>query len=523
MMIADDLFIDFDAELLTSNNNVGYIYSVITGKPISDECKAKTELKAFLKQPKDAILKQINPDFPRLIRAMKTERMTEEDIRALFPGYSQDIIHIAEVYNREDRDICRPLLPLEMLYHELYTPVNPPTPKAPPKEGQITFSDQVDEAVSLILGNAFAGKTALIPLKADEYGFNKENLFKSIVISYGKQSDNAKDILRKWLADTDCFAVYDYLSFLSPSLGTIPVLFKKPSIGKYWKKALRNLLCKLEESAWYSAEELWISYRNSTAPISLLETEMQIWPFLSTKNIAGFEDGIPDNTLDTETRAKARVDELVRRPIFSGMLYTLFLLGVLDITEKIPQLTVKKSARKLVPYSPFDALDSVSVSAYGRWMLGLTEEKPEIKKEFSEPVLDRNLLIITYNGKSIELRSFLSSIADSIGPVRYKVTLRSFTQGAENREEAEERIEEFIYRFPSPPENWQKFLDSVINSYEVVKQIDQGVLLEVEDDDLMDKIISSKLARRTEGNLLYVSNRDIGKFSRFINDMGYHI
>ena len=409
-------------------------YSLFTGLDTSRLTTMNAVIRRFeayyTESTKEKLGKKINPDFRKAVE-MLMQRPKLKDFMKAFPSY-EDIWILTDNDPEDSEETALINQDIQAIYYSLYvTPVIPSPCKAP-EDGVITFSDQAEDAVKLaesVTNGNYKGKTVQTHLMAEDYGFDKDELFAIMVDNHAPYRTTAKmlpETIQSWMDwEYDTMAAECYLKWMKPRNVYSFYGYSSSSLrlDKYYKKALLQMLGSLECGLWYSKDDLWESYKASYQPIYISNTEKDMWDFFPSFRPLGFSDNIEDGG----NPLKSRTDELIRRPVFEAMLYTLALFGAVDITEKEPELTVRKSARKLVPYSPFDCIDRITVTAFGRWVLGLSETKPAIEHVFEEPILDKSLLLITYKGRDVMLRSFLSEIAEPVGTIRYKVTLKSFT------------------------------------------------------------------------------------------------
>ena len=498
--------------------------------------KKKEKLLAFFSAPRNKILAKINPDFKRYIEPLCGDReMRFKDYLNMFPEYfgeepnAAKFTNIGDIYFYESYSDTpvRAEYYLGLLYRELFAELDYKKPEAKPepdKSAVISFATQSEEAFdyvnSLETIENIKGKTIQGKLIAENWGLEKDFLFASVAVSsysslHSNDANRLKEALTRWLNNVDYPSAQSLLKTLSPTNDSF-------CIRPYYKKAVVSIISSLEAGKWYSADDIYSYYKHTSAPVIATTYCDDDWDkFIK----ASFYSFIEEN--ETRTGYLDYSDELVGKPIISGIMYILSFFGVLDITEKEPKIRIHKSARKDIPYSPCDALDMVSLTPFGRWLLDLDSEKPNVEKTvFSDPVLDKNLLIITYKGTGIKIRSFLSSISDPVGDVRFRVSLKSFTREAATESAAEKLIKEFCTFFPDPPSNWKDFLESVKKSYYILPQKSTGRLLEIQNMEAVKELFKipaiRSLALMTESNYVFVLEENIKKFVSLIEKEGYH-
>ena len=377
------------------------------------------------------------------------------------------------------------------------------------------------ENIEKLKKDSLIGKTGTSHQEAEDWGFQKDKLLIALVSEYSlynRKQLGLKEIVGKWVEDQGNTIEIDFfLSHLKFSKKEMEA--QNPRISTYYRQSLINILKRLESRQWYSADDIWAYYKSSTAKIRGLAIP-SFWDFC-TMNIVGFCDGNIDDDFSS------RNDMLIERPILFGYIYTLALFGCVEIIEKKPRLTVQKTKVRKSPYSAFDCLDAIRVTALGEWILGIRDSKPEIAKEFSEPVADKNLLLITYKGKDLDIKNFLSEIAQPIGEIRYKVTLSSFTSGCKTPRGIAERIEKFQSLIaPEPPGNWKEFFETVKESYVLTDIVSKGQLLKVENKEAFEKLMKeipqlSSLVAMCQDDMIYLSEENQPKFVSLISKHGY--
>ena len=439
-----------------------------------------------------------------------------------------------------------------MLFGELFAEDTVPEQCSAPESFFYDY-DTIDEIVDLYAGSSDApsydfvqstaasmheGKTGTAHLIAEDYGFAKDKLMLALIGAYGfhrgyghSEKNDAKHIISKWISNKYNFTEFDFLlPMLKFSKKDIKENSFKIAIPEYYRLELIRVLAKLEAGCWYGAEDLWECYRSSTAKLRFEDMEYP-W-FAATIRAKGIKDGTKEYTLDEikgndNLELFKRTDELFRRPIFFGMLYILALFGCLAISEKEPEKPLIKTARKYAPYSPFDGLSAVSITEYGQWVLGYTEKKPEIVQEFSEPVADKDLLLITYKGKSVKVKSLLNEIGEPIGETRFKVTLSSFTSNCFSLNESEDRIKAFMEIItPDPPDNWKRFFQTVRDSYVFMDRESTGTLLSIRNmkafRDMLDNTELGTLLIKAENGFVYLPDENRPRFEALARKLGYN-
>ncbi len=213
-------------------------------------------------------------------------------------------------------------------------------------------------------------------------------------------------------------------------------------------------------------------------------------------------------------------------PLFKAYCYVAALLGIVEIAELDPELVVEKKG-KMIPLSPYDAVAAVRVSDFGAWCLGLSKEKPKAEKRVFEAIADRDLLLVTFRGASLERRLLLENIGTKLGEDRYRITEASFIRTCERVKDIEQRIESFrrlIEASPSP--RWEAFFASVRARASLFSSPMPAFLYPLpKDGELAKAIVIDPLIRplilRAEGGFLVVRAADHKKFTKALADSGW--
>lgn len=512
------------------------VFAVPEEKALDDKARKRT-LTDFFAKPKDTIISNLSPRFRELVEPyVENPGITADEYKSLFPEYEDKEIFVFAEKSDESFAICRQIV---WIYYELFIGLSPlPSPVEPPSNGIISFSDEIEESIPLVreairYRSNSKGHTVQTHLLAEDFGFDKDQILveamkTSVILN---SNANIQDIAENWFSHPDHTPVF-LLDWLKPvsTYGYYGNYRQGPtlSLSQYYKQAIRELITGLECGKWYNADDLWEYYSASYAPIVFRNDIKETWAlfpyfrlFANSSFTIGYHYG--DNR---ESANQCRTMELIQRPVFRMMLYILAMLGILDITERTPELALRKSARKFIPYSPADCIDAVSLTQFGLWVLGIAKDKPESKQEYSEPILDKDLLLITYKGKNPLYRNLFASIAHPLGTVRYRVTQESFAKAAPYEWYLDKIIAEFEKIFTAIPENWQRFFESVRDSYNIMPQIDTGYLLKIRNRKAVEEIMKDDKIkahiRRVEDDCLFITAEGMRKVRPLIVKKGYN-
>ncbi|MDR2510654.1 MAG: hypothetical protein LBC77_08440 [Spirochaetaceae bacterium] len=213
-------------------------------------------------------------------------------------------------------------------------------------------------------------------------------------------------------------------------------------------------------------------------------------------------------------------------PLFKAYCYLFAALGILEITQAVPQAAVSIND-KSKPFSIFDSLDTMRVTDFGRWCLDVSGEQPRRESELCEAIADSELLLVTVHGKSFEREVYLDSIGERLGGSRWRVSPRSFVADCVNIGDIKKRVDKFkrlIDAAPAP--HWQRlFLNAVERAGFNSKNIIPAEVYKLAGDDgLADEILRdpelSSTALRAEGGLLVVPASMHKKFRELLSKHG---
>ena len=390
----------------------------------------------------------------------------------------------------------------------------------------LSFSSEIEEAVEVTLNikgkKNLKGRTLQRKLIAEKFDFDKDAYFFIIINDLYLQtgSKDVKTLFSFWLRYKKEPSLSFFLKILNPLKEESDRFyisgFSYPST--YYKVSIKNIIRKLIPSAWYSVDDLFSYYKKTTAPFKFCSKKENRFDFIRNDDIMTLDK--KDITAEIEKYE----EDLIIKPYFLAYLYVFSFFGAIDIIEKEPELKIISKGKKL-PYSPFNALKYVSLTENGRYLLSLRDDKPEIKRDFSLPIIDKDLLLITYKGDSVELKSFFSSIADPLGPIRYKVSLKSFTKNIDTEDEAKALIEKFKKIFPSLTAVWTSFFSSVLSSFKIFTRVSSGSVYSIKNYDKIYDLLKEEEIRKyvvfLEDGFIYIANKDYKRLVQELEKRGY--
>ncbi len=294
------------------------------------------------------------------------------------------------------------------------------------------------------------------------------------------------------------------------------------------RKGMVNVLASMQAGdGWYCVEDLFQLF--IVRGFSMRFTNKDV--LLSALSIRGQNVQLPYATYEAyddkgfhPTMGLQR--PLFEKPLFNAYLYLLASLGILEIAETQPQLLLTKN-EKLHPLTPYEALSSVRLTEFGAWCLNMIEQRPQQEKQVFETITDKELLLVTFKGKSLERRLFLDQIGIPLGEERYRVTEASFIKGCTSPAEILKRIEKFkllIDAEPSP--RWVQFFTSLQRRSTLFCHGEDVLLYTFPDDPEIRKMFATdpafkKLLIRAEDNKVVVRKGNQKAFQRLLMEHGY--
>ena len=237
-----------------------------------------------------------------------------------------------------------------------------------------------------------------------------------------------------------------------------------------------------------------------------------------TSNGYGHDDFRPIGTLR---------HHLLVKPIFKAYCYIFASLGLLEITQETPPLVLSKGTKKHVPVSLYDSLKTIRITKFGLWCLGLSSQKPSKPHNEYQAIADKELLLVTVQGKSLERTVYLDKIGVKLGEDRWRISPASFIAGCETPRHIDDRIARFKKLIdPEPAPHWLELFDKVVSRVGLFSFRRNDVLVydlpqdrKVTEELLRDPELKN-IALRAEGGLLIVLAKNYKKFVALLNEHG---
>jgi hypothetical protein len=217
---------------------------------------------------------------------------------------------------------------------------------------------------------------------------------------------------------------------------------------------------------------------------------------------------------------------LLIAPLFKAYCYLFAALGILEITQTMPPLARVQKEKKH-PLSPYDSLKTFRVTEFGKWCLGLTEKRPERPKAEYQAIADKELLLVTVQGTSLERAVYLDRIGRKLGQNRWRISPDSLIAGCVDKRQIEDRITKFKALIdPDPAPHWLALFENAVNrsglfdsviDYMPVYRLppDAGIA-----EELLQDTEFRALVHRAAGGLIVVPEKNRKKFYAVLQKHG---
>ncbi|MDR2491036.1 MAG: hypothetical protein LBD20_06500 [Spirochaetaceae bacterium] len=280
------------------------------------------------------------------------------------------------------------------------------------------------------------------------------------------------------------------------------------------------------DKRWFKADALALCYQYTENQIEFSSRGAESNMYIKCSSVLidnlKYESDYGEGRVYVE---KATRYAILVEPLFKAYCYLLAALGLLEITQKDPELRIT-SMGKQKPLSIYDSLDAVRITSFGRWCLGLDAERPERMEENYEAIADKELLLVTVRGTSYERTFFLDAIGEKLGDDRWRISPQSFISNCTTEKDIKLRIEKFKRLIdPKPLPHWERLFSRALDRagwmrkntmpakvYTIGKDLDFAEEL-LKDPDMAACIF------RAEGRLIVVPN---SAERRFIELMAEH-
>jgi hypothetical protein len=221
-----------------------------------------------------------------------------------------------------------------------------------------------------------------------------------------------------------------------------------------------------------------------------------------------------DHGTDQWSPLNAFFYQLYLRPLLNAYCYLFASLGLVAITEKTPEADA---------VSPYDSLGSVKVTDFGKWCLDVTAKPPSTDSGPFTALADKELYLVTLQGKSKEREVFLDGIGERVGTNRWRISPESFIKTVSDAAGVLTLIDQFkklICADPAP--HWDALFHKVLTRVRWRIQAERRATVY---DLSIDKDLAGELlkdpdlahcANRAEGGLLVVREKDKAAFNALL-------
>jgi hypothetical protein len=217
---------------------------------------------------------------------------------------------------------------------------------------------------------------------------------------------------------------------------------------------------------------------------------------------------------------------LLIAPLLKAYCYLFAALGILEITQAMPPLLRTQNEKKR-PLSPYDSLKTFRVTEFGKWCLGLTSKRPARAVSEYQAIADKDLLLVTVQGNSLERIIYLDKIGRKLGANRWRISPDSFIAGCTEKKHLEERIAKFKALIdPDPAPHWLALFEKTVNRAGLFDYPLSGHLVYQlpPDRDVVEELLRDpefrSLVHRAEGGLIVVLEKNLRKFHAILNTHG---
>ena len=329
---------------------------------------------------------------------------------------------------------------------------------------------------------------------------------------------------KKWYSPDRAFLEYSIcIDHLSRTPGYYLDDSKKlPASRKIFHDILLHIA---QDGDWFDADKLSEHIRITRKNFSFcdpylegtLRVKAEAFIIDDAKYTHGYDDFHPEGIMHYY---------LLLRPLFKAYCYIFAALGLLEITQAAPPL-VRHYRNKQYPLSPYDSLSAIRITELGRWSLGLTSKRPPRPSQEYHAIADRELLLVTVQGNSLERKLYLDKIGRRLGEDRWRISPGSFIAGCVNARQIAERVERFrvlIDRNPAP--HWEQLFKKVIERSGLFSKSRSDMLVYdlPENQEVLEELLRDpelkRIARRVEGRMLAVAAKDQKKFFALLNEHG---
>ncbi|MDR0568283.1 MAG: hypothetical protein LBG87_03655 [Spirochaetaceae bacterium] len=292
------------------------------------------------------------------------------------------------------------------------------------------------------------------------------------------------------------------------------------------RKAFHEILLETaRDGGWFSADRLIEYIQVSGIDFSFCDRNFE--KSLRLKGDKLLAEGFTFSSEDGNFQVEGIIRHtLLTAPLFKAYCYIFAVLGILEITQSQAE-RIRMHRGKAQTLSPYSSLKAFRITAFGRWCLGLTAEAPPRTAETYQAIADRELLLVTVQGNSLERRVYLDKIGQRLGEDRWRISPGTFIRGCTDRKQISERIARFKTLIDAEPEaHWEELFQGALKRAGLFAEPRSDVLIydmpadpKIAEELLRDPEIK-ELIRRVEGRMLAVLAKDSRKFFALLNEHG---
>ena len=204
-------------------------------------------------------------------------------------------------------------------------------------------------------------------------------------------------------------------------------------------------------------------------------------------------------------------------------------LGMLEIAYDYPY-TLGEGIEGRDFIVPGDDIKYIRLTSLGAFLLGKTYSytPPEIKED--RVTLDKDNLLMLYQGENKSLISMIESIAVNVSKNLYKVSFETVLGNCNNVKEVETQVNVFKQVLSkNPPEIWQEFFSALQQkSYQLENQNDAYSIYQLPDNPELVRLIAKdeflrKHVVRAEYHNILVPNKHKSKIKKYLKKSGFLI
>ncbi|GMO36057.1 MAG: hypothetical protein Ta2F_11960 [Termitinemataceae bacterium] len=290
-----------------------------------------------------------------------------------------------------------------------------------------------------------------------------------------------------------------------------------------------------KDGRWFDAEKLSLNTHFNTKTFGFINDHYERRTGIIAKSIK-----IDDIIYTEEYSDLFAIDggfrlELLIKPLFKAYCYLFAALGILEITQKQPENRCVTKKDKNIPLSIYDSLSLIRVTEFGKWCIGVNQNKPVVAKNKFEAIADKELLLITVKGNSLALTLLLDKIGVKLGNNRWRVSCSSFLRDCIKKEDIIERIDAFRNLIDKNPSFvWENLFNKTLSycGYFSQHTVD-GFIFSLDAKDGIDKAEHQKIieailkdprlkgtAFRAENKMLVVPAKQKNSFLQILSDHG---